>query len=148
MVEPVLYTLNQVKKRVLIPKVITIIILSAFFYIGIIINIWLIDLSDSVSNIIKIGAVIILIILSLTEIAVNIHKVKQNYYFYQNRITFKDQQIFLSGITDIQVKRNWLDKLFKTQSVILNQQFKISFVPFSEELKNYLWKLVDYSKKS
>jgi hypothetical protein len=141
-----LFILPQQKSRILVPKIISFLFLSIIFYLGILVNISLLKLAAPTESTIKLSSLIVLILVVIFGIAFNIKKSRQKYFFYQNKIVFKKKEILLSEITDIKPRQNLLDKLFKTHSLILNQQFKINNIPQKIQLQGYIQKLIDYSK--
>ena len=65
MIQPIekpIYELSQVKKRALIPKIITFLILGATFYLGVLLNISLLSLSGSTETITRLVALILVFI--------------------------------------------------------------------------------------
>ncbi len=146
MPQPPTYILPQNKKRILIPKIISFLFLGVIFYLGILLNISLLKLTVSTESIVKLISLITLIVIIILGILFNLKKSKQKYFFYQDKIVFKKQQILLTGITDIKTKQNLLDKLFKTYSLIINQKFKIKNIPQQINLQQYLQKMINYSK--
>lgn len=146
MPEQPLYILPQEKKRILIPKILILFSLGMIFYLGILFNISLLKLTTSTETTIKLISLIILIIVVVFGILLNFKKAKQKYFFYQNKIVFQKKEIPLSKITNIKPKQNFLDKLFKTYSLILNQEFKINNIPQKIQLQEYIQKLIAYSR--
>jgi hypothetical protein len=140
------YILPQNKKKVLIPKTIGLILLGTIFYFGILLNISLLKLATSTESIIKLISLIIMLTAVSLGILLNLKKSKQNYFFYQDKIVFKKQQIFLNEITDIKTKQSLLDKLFKTYYLTINQKFKIKNISQKINLQQYLQKIINYSK--
>jgi len=145
-IEQPLYILPQVKKRILIPKVFAFFFLGIAFYLGILLNISLLELTASTETNIKLISLITLIVIILLGILINIKKSKQKYFFYHDKIILKNNQILLSKITDIKTKKNFLDKFFKTYSLTLNQKFLIKNISQKIQLQDYIQKLVAYSK--
>ncbi|MBR9683534.1 hypothetical protein GOV03_03260 [Candidatus Woesearchaeota archaeon] len=140
------YILPQKKARLILPKIISFLFLGIIFYLGVLLNLSLLNITTSTEKTIKLISIILLSIIVIFGFIFNLVKSKQKYFFYQNRILFGKKQILLREITDIKNKQNFLDKIFKTHSLILNQKFKINHIPQQINLQNYLQKLITYSK--
>ena len=141
-----LYILSQEKKRALIPKILTFLFLGIIFYLGVLLNISLLKLTASAEITIKLVSSIVLTLIVISGILLNLKKAKQKYFFYQSKITFKKKELLLSKITRVESKQNFLDKLFKTYSLTLNQKFKINNIPQKTQLQEYIHKLIAYSQ--
>ena len=62
-IEKPAYILTQVKKRLLIPKIITFLVLGIVFYLGVLLNITLLNLSGSTETMAKLIALIVLLLI-------------------------------------------------------------------------------------
>src|SRR3989344_3225986 len=76
-----IYVLSQKKSRALIPKILSMVILSVIFYIGILVNISLLDLTAKEETQIKLVSFIILVIINFIGIYVAFHR-SAPYKFY------------------------------------------------------------------
>jgi len=140
------YILPQVKKRLLIPKILTFLALGVIFYLGVLLNISLLSLSGNAETLTRLIALIVLILIIAIGFFYNLIKAKKKYFFYNNRITFQKKQIPLNTISNIEIKRNILDKIFKTYSLKLTPKFLIENIPANIPLQNYVQKLVNYAR--
>jgi len=140
------YILTQVKKRLLIPKIITLVFLGLVFYSGILLNISLLNLSGNTETLAKLIALIVLILIIVFGIFYNLIKAKKQYLFYNNKIVFGKKQIVLNTILNTEIKHNFLDKIFKTYSLQLTKKFSIENIPDTIQLKDYVQKLINYNK--
>lgn len=142
----VLYSFLPGKKRVLIPKAILLVSLGFIFYLGVLLNLYLLNLSSSTGSIVKIISIIIILIIVLLGIFLNFNKSKQAYLFFPDQIVFDKENIYLLQITEIIKKQSILDKLFKTYQLILNKKFKIGNIPLTIDLQTYVQQLINYAK--
>ena len=145
--EKPLYILSQEKKRILLPQILTLLLLGFILYLGVLLNLSLLELSSPTQDLIKTITLITVFFLILLGLFLNFLKAKQKYFFYPNRITFKRKTLLLSEITSLKLKQNFLDKIFKTYSIVLNQKFKIENIPQNIQLRDYVQKLIDYSRQ-
>ncbi|MFH1682877.1 MAG: hypothetical protein ABIA37_03700 [Candidatus Woesearchaeota archaeon] len=146
MVDQLLYTLPQEKKRILLPKIASFLLLGLVFYLGVLLNLYLLNLQSATAALVKIISIVIICIIILIGVMMDIKKAKQNYLFYSNKIIFGKGQILLSQITEIRPERSYLDKLFKAYSISLNSSFVLKNIPQEIQLQDYIQKLVNYAK--
>lgn len=146
MEEKVLYDLPINVSRYLIPKIISLISLSVLFYLGILLNLSLLNLSGPTETSVKLGSVFVLLVLIVIGIFHNMSAAKHGYLFYGNRIKFARKTVTYYHITEINRKENFLDKKFKTHSLILSKKFKIQAIPNSVDLHQYIQQMIDYNK--
>tara|TARA_B100000315_G_C14551929_1_gene576260 strand:+ start:1222 stop:1797 length:576 start_codon:yes stop_codon:yes gene_type:complete len=142
------YVLPQMKKRLLVPKIITFLFLGVIFYMGVLLNVALLNLSGNTETLVSLVALIVLILIIVFGIFYNLIKAKKQYLFYNNRIVFWKKQIPLNTILNVDIKRNFLDKMFKTYSLQLTKKFAIENIPNNVQLNDYVQKLVNYSKNA
>jgi len=87
------YALKQDIKRVLIPKILQLISLGAVFYFAIWLNLFLLEVEDSIKFYVTIGAIIVLVIAVILEIILLIQKTNKNkYLFYSAQVGFKGKE--------------------------------------------------------
>lgn len=143
--EPPLYILPQDKKRILIPRIIAYFFLGSLLYLGILLNLSLLEVFPSTKSDIKLFSLIILIILISLGFVIDFFKAQRRYLFYSRYIIFAKSRLPLQEITSLQPKQNPLDRIFRTYSLTLNQKFTIRFIPQEIQLKEYLQNLINYS---
>ena len=146
--EQPIYVLAQNKKRALIPKVVSLISLGIIFYLGILLNVSLLDLKAGEETLIKVIALIILLAVLTLGIYISFHKANQTYKFYKNRISFLKQQINYLNIINTKPHSDFIDKMFKTYTINLGNKFFLRNIPNTVQVENYLQQLVAYSKKN
>ncbi len=144
--EQSLYALLPIKKRIIIPKLITLVVLSGLFYIGIVLNLALININQPTENIIHLIGIIIIASCLLVGIALAIRQSKQSYYFYKDRIIIGTKQIFYTEISQYTTKKNTWDKLFATYSLSLNNNFALRNIPLAINIADYVKQLVNYNQ--
>jgi hypothetical protein len=146
--EKPLYVLQKSKSRSLIPKISSLIALGTIFYLGVLLNISLLNLKanqEATSNLISL---IFISLVVIGGIVLGVIRSNKKYCFYKNRIKFIKQQIFYNQINHFQIKRNFLDKIFKSYTLILTNDFQIKHIPNQVDIQNYLSKLITYSKNN
>ena len=146
MVDQPIYTLPQEKKRIIIPKIASFLILGFIFYLGVLLNIYLLSLQDSTALLVKIISISLILVIIIIGMMIDIKKAGQEYLFYPQQIVFGKEIIRLSQITEIKAERTYLDKLFKAYSLSLNSSFAIKNIPQEIQLQDYLQKLIGYAK--
>ena len=145
--EKSIYVLQQNKKRAIIPKILLLVVLGIIFYLGLLLNLRLLDLLGSEETTTKTVSLIILIVIIILGIILTIVKANRSYIFYQNRIMFGKKQIFYQEISNTNLKINFMDKMFKTYSISLSKKFRLRNIPQELNLQSYLQQLVNYSKQ-
>ena len=145
--EKPIYVLQQNKKRAIIPKILLLFVLGTIFYLGLLLNLRLLDLLGSEETTTKTVSLIILILIIILGVILTIVKANRSYIFYQNRIMFGKKQIFYQEISNTNLKINFIDKMFKTYSISLSKKFRLRNIPQELNLQSYLQQLVNYSKQ-
>ena len=146
--EQPLYSVLESKSRALIPKALSLLILGAIFYVGVLLNISLLELDAQQETTFKTGALLILTVLIIMGIILTFRKARQPYLFYRNRITHGKEAILYLNITTTAAQSNFVDKMFKTYSIPLSKNFFLRHIPETIPLNNYVQQLVDYSRKN
>ena len=88
-----LYQISLSKKRILIPKMFTLIFLSSLFYLGIRINITLLQLDPKTKQLANIAGIVIVIFLFILGIILNYFKAKQGIKFFSDHLKLGHQKI-------------------------------------------------------
>jgi len=144
--EKPIYVLKQTKKREIIPRISLLVVLSIIFYVGILVNLSLVNVPLEQENMVKLGALVVLITLFVIALILTIIKSSKSYIFLQDRIVFGRKKMLYQEITNTKMKKNILDKLFKTYSIHLGNKFYLRNISDSIELENYFKKLIKYAK--
>ncbi len=147
MEEKVLYDLPIHVTRYLVPKIITLVILSIVFYLFLLLNLTLLNVSGGAENSIKLGALFLLLLLVIIGVVHNMVAARHGYLFYANRIKFAHKNVTYYHITEIEKKENFLDKMFKTHSLHLSKKFKIQAIPNTVDLHQYIQQMIDYNRQ-
>src|SRR3989344_6723371 len=121
--EQPLYVLPQSLPRTIIPKLSSLIILSATFYLGILINIYLLELDESLKQNIRLISFIIISLIVIIGIISAMVKARKRYYFYRSKISFGKKFILYSDIHNTIPHQDLLDKIFRTYSINLGEKF-------------------------
>ncbi len=147
-VEQPIYAVYENKRRALIPKTISLLFLAFIFYVGVLINISLLELDATQETSLKTGALLVLAFLIIAGTVLTFKKSQQPYLFYRNKITHGKENIYYVNIDNTSQQINFLDKKFKTYSIQLGKKFLLNHIPESIPLSNYLQQLVDFARKN
>src|SRR3989344_5304537 len=146
--EQPIYLLLLNKKRILIPAAITLIALSAIFYLGILINISLLELSAQEETITKLISLILLILILAIGISNSYLQANKPLPFYKSYLKLKKSNLDYSKINIITMHKNILDKIFHTYTLKINQKQPINDIPEKIDLVPYLNQLKEYAQKT
>ena len=149
--EQALYTVYGSKSRALVPKIVSLFLLAFIFYLGVLINISLLELNASQETSLKTGALLTLALLIIIGTVLTFRKTQQPYLFYRNRVAHGKETIYYLNITNTMPQANFLDRAFKTYSIPLGKSFSLRYIPETTQktqLSNYLQQLVDYARKN
>ncbi len=142
---PPLYVLPQQKARAIIPKAVILFFLGVIFYLGVILNLSLLNLTASEETTANLVALLLIIILLGIGIINALRKAKFDYLFYQDRIQWNQKTTPYQSITTIQYKEKLSDKIFKTYSLQLNDQFQIKHISQQLNIQEYVEKMRAYA---
>ena len=146
--EQPLYSIYESKKRALIPKILSLLFLAFLFYLGVLVNISLLELDANQETTLKTGALLLLIVLIIIGTILTYKKTRQPYLFYRNRITYGKETLYYLNITNTAPQSNFIDRFFKTYSIRLGKSFSLRHLPETIPLSNYLQQLVEYAKRN
>ena len=146
--EQPIYELHQRTTRALIPKIASFLVLGILFYVGILLNIALLDLSGTQETTVKTTALLFLLVIIIIGIITAVHRARLSYQFFRDKIRFNKKEIRYTEIINTATKQNILDRMFKTYSIPLSSEFYVRHVSQEVDLKTYLQQLISYSKKS
>ncbi|MBT4605252.1 hypothetical protein HOC01_06445 [archaeon] len=150
--EQTLYTLPRKFSRVFIPKFFTLILLSAIFYSGILLNLSFLSLrraAESQAKTFSLGIIIALVILG---IAINFVKAKTPIIFLQTKLKFsKHKSVPYAKIDVVEAKQNISDKIFRTYHIKLDKKHTLEGIPKTSDpgqITTYINQLVASAKQS
>lgn len=146
--EQPLYSIYESKKRALIPKILSLLFLAFFFYLGVLVNISLLELDANQETMLKTGSMLLLAVLIIVGILLTYWKTRQPYLFYRNRIAHGKELLYYLNITNTTPQANFIDKIFKTYSIQLGKSFILRHLSESIPLGNYVQQLVEYAKRN
>lgn len=146
--EKPVYVLPQNKKRALIPKIILLVILGTIFYLGLLINLALLDLLGSEETTIKTVSLILISVIVILGILLSVRKANKNYLFYHDRVVFNKKETYYTQISNTSPKINIVDKTFNTYSIVLRKKMVLRNIEQEIDLQTYLQSLINYSRKS
>ena len=138
--------LQQKKSRAIIPKTLSLIILSVIFYFGILLNISLLNLTAAEETLLKTGSLFLLLGIIIVGIILAIIKAHTPYLFYKDRIMFGKKSILYREIATTAPTKNSVDKLFKTYSLLLHKLFPMRNIPEDVDIKSYVEQMMGYSR--
>ena len=142
-----IYQVPLVKKRILIPKTITLFVLSGLFYVGILINITLLDLKADVEGTAKFAGIGIVILLFLLGVILNLAKSKHGIKFFNNHLEIGHKKIQYITLNTVETKRSLLDKIFHTYTLKIDKKHKVEGISEEVNVQQYLQELIDYTKR-
>lgn len=121
-----LYTVKQDAERTLVPKLFQLIFLSAVFYFGIWVNTYLIGVEEKTKHAINLITLAALVVLFVVEmISAYIKTEHKTYNFFSNRVEYGRKIVFYGNIQRIYFKRNVLDKIFNTGTIVLSPYLEL-----------------------
>ncbi len=142
---PPLYILPQQKGRAIIPKTVILLLLGIIFYLGVLLNISLLEFTAGAETTANLVALLIIISLVGVGIINGIRKWKYDYLFYQDRIQWNQKTVLYQSVINIQRKEKWSDKIFKTYSLQLNDHFTIKHISQEVNIQEYIEKMRAYA---
>ncbi len=142
------YTLNKLKTRAIIPKAFALFFLSVIFYLGILVNIAFLEMSAEQETLVKLIALLLVIILIGIGVYLSFHRAHMPYYFTRTFLISGKKKISYSSITNTTPKQNFLDKLFKTYSIQINEKNTLKHIPQELDMKTYLDQLIAFSRST
>jgi hypothetical protein len=147
-VEQPIYVLPQVKTRALIPKVVTLLVLGGIFYLGVLLNLSLLDITENIASIVNLVSLIILLCVIALGIFLSFHRAEMSYKFYRRGLSQGKKSINYINIINTTTKQGILDKIFKTYAINLGDEFYLRHISQSIQISGYLQKLINYSKQN
>tara|TARA_Y100000034_G_scaffold72702_1_gene87609 strand:+ start:810 stop:1265 length:456 start_codon:yes stop_codon:yes gene_type:complete len=142
-----IYELPQSKRRALIPKIIILIVLAAVFYLGILLNISLLDLRAGQETLTKSISLIFVIIVIIIGIIITMYHAKTPYRFYRDHLTINKKTVKYTEIVNINPKQDFLDKIFKTYAINLGNHLHLRHIPQEIKIQDYLQQLITYNQQ-
>lgn len=141
------YVLHQKLSRALTFKIIILIILGTIFYLGILLNLKLLELRANHETIIKLSALGLVSTIIILAIILSLHRARLPYLFYRTNLMFSNKTINYTEISNTIPKKDSLDKIFKTYNIDLGNNFVIKHIPNEINMEQYLKQLIEFSKK-
>ncbi len=135
--------------RVLVPQTIGLFAMGGIFYALLMTN--LSFAFKQVSNMTNYMIVAGLAVLLTTETVVNYMKTSNmQYHFFNNNVVAKshgkEESILYNEIPSVTIKRNLLDRLFRTVTLVFTPKFKIKFIKDQNNLHFNIQKIVQRSR--
>lgn len=147
-VDRVLYRLRQIKSRALVPKISALVFLGGLFFIGILLNVALLEVSAEVEQIVMWVSLSVVLILAVVGIVFSIRRASLEYLFYHDRIVIGTEVLYYKDIANIEPEGHLFDRMFKTHSFNLGHHFHVRHISRDVNLHDYLGRLVAYAKNS
>ena len=141
------YILSQQKERAIVPKIITLIGLGVIFYLGVLLNVSLLDLNASEETSIQVVSLIILLVIIIIGIYLAKRHAQINHLFFKDRIVFEKNTIHYLDIINTSAKTDFIDRIFNTYNINLGNGFILRHIPEEIQIEDYLKQLIEYSKK-
>ena len=144
--EPI-YVLPQIKKRSLVPKMVSLLVLSIIFYLGVLLNLSLLKLSGTEETVIRLISLILLLSVVAIGVYISFQQANQPYKFYRKGILVRGKMVTYGDIINTEPKIELLDKMFKTYSINLGNGKFLRNINQQVQIKDYLNKLINYAKQ-
>lgn len=141
-----IYLLPQDKKRAIIPKIMILIVLSAIFYLGVLLNVALLELNAKQETGLKTGFLLFLLVLIVVGIVLAILQARQPYRFYRERIFSGKNSVAYIEIVNTVPNQDLWDKLFKTYTLNLSPKVHLRHLAQEIQVQEYLQKLIAYNR--
>ena len=139
-----LYILRQHQGRAILPTTLCLLFLSIIFYLGILLNIYILELPASQETYVKIAALFFLVIVNIIGIVLTITRAHKTTLFFNDRIQTYHQQIKYTELTPVR-KEGMLDKFFKTYSLKLSNTNTLRHIPQEVDVEQYVHQLITYA---
>ena len=130
------------------PKGVVLVILGTIFYLGILLNISLLNMDAAQETTIKTGSLIFLLTIIVFSMIIAFYRSKIPVFFYRNRLMYKNNVILLTEMSNTAPQQDLPDKLFKTQTFNLGKNFMLRNVPAELQMEQYLQQLKAYAQKN
>ncbi len=132
--------------RAFIPKALTLLLLGGIFYGGVLLNLFLLELTSSQENAAKLGSLIFLATMIALGTALAISRAKKAYVFYADGILIYRQKFPYNTISNTSPQQNIWDKIFQTYSIALGNGGCLKYIPKSLETASYLQQMIAYAR--
>ena len=142
------YTLYLSLPRILIPKALILMCLGGFLYLGVWLNLLILNIIIPAEYhmyiILGIGVLVVMQgILNYLKFS------NYRYLFYRDRVIYEgknEKAIMLSDIQNIGFGKNFVDNIFNTGTITLSPAHKMRYVANTNQVYFYLQKLVQYAQ--
>lgn len=138
------YSTKPNTTRILFPKIALLLVLSALLYFGVRIN--FIVFNKEFPMMVNISVIVVVVVFAVIEVILTNKRAKDNrVYFFNDRIEIRGKGSFtigLSTISNIDVKKNLVDKLLNTGTVVLSTGQTIENINYPERIKAYILQLM------
>lgn len=143
--EQPIYSVLPHQGRALVPKALSLIGLGIIFYIGVLVNVTLLDLRATEETVVKVVALAVVLCLIIVGIILARRHTMRPYVFYRDGIEVNEIKIRYSTITIVDTKQNLWDKIFTTQKIVMGSTI-LHHVPEELALEGYIRKVIEYAK--
>lgn len=141
------YSIKQNITRILFPRILNLLLLSALLYVGIRVN--FIVFSIEFPNIMNIFTIMAIMVAAAADVFLVKSKNKYNkVYFFNDRIEIsgkEQKRIMLAAVNNTQVKKNLFDKVLNTGSILLDDGNRIDNLNYPERVNQYIIQLIKIS---
>ena len=144
--EQPLYVLHQKTSRAVIPKLFTLLLLSAIFYAGVLLNINLLEMQPAQETTAQMGALLFLLIIIVIGFIIALKRARRPYSFYHTKIVHGQKEILYSAILNTEPHYDFLGKMFKTYSMNLGSDFHLHHISQEIKIQDYIKQMTQYAK--
>ena len=142
------YVIKPSIARVLIPQFVITAVLGGVFYAGIALNVFLLGISIPASINILISVTIALLVIT-QALLTYVQTSKVQYSVYANRIQIEGPNpiyVMFNSIQDIQTKKNVLDNIFSTGTIVAGPNVELVGIPNFDQTTAYIKQMLQYSR--
>lgn len=138
------YSIKPSLPRELFPSFIKLVLLSVAFFVGIIINLRLLNIKPPMQIVLLI--VVLLVVLSAVQVLLthmNLTKIQYNFFIDHIEKEGKNpSRVYYNQVQGIEFKRSFFDKMFGTGTIVLLPDFRIDKVGNAKQVFYYVQQLV------
>ncbi len=138
------YVIKPNVTKVIVSQIIVTTVLAALFYLGIFINVSLLNIEiPGTINILIISVIALLVFIQ--ALLSYLQTSKTTYSIYKDRLQIDEKYMMFSSIQEMKEKRNFIDRFFDTGTLIIGKT-KVTAIPNFAQTIIYLKQMVQYSR--
>ncbi len=140
-----LYTLKPNITRIIVAKALIVVPLVIVLYVAAYLNFRFLGIAMNVF--VNMGILVSMFLLAAFDLVMEYRKaLRVEYYFYADRMYVGGNWIMYRDMGHIDAKRNFLDRMFQTCDLVIDQKTRMRHVPDSYNIYQYIQALLARSK--